>query len=87
MAATQILATANGAADSADVTIAAGSTLTVGLKGVTDQNALVLISLKDDGSAYNQIGRLTSAESVLLISAPGTYRFSRVAGTCGVYSA
>lgn len=85
--ATQILAAASTAADSADVTVAAGTPLTVGLKGVTDQNAIVIISLKDDAPAYNVVGRLTSDVPSLMISAPGTYRFSRVAGaTCGVYS-
>lgn len=88
MAATQILATASTAADSADVTVAAGTPITVGLKGAVDQFAIVVISLKDDGSAYNVVGRLTSDVPSLMISAPGTYRFSRVAGaTCGVFSA
>jgi hypothetical protein len=89
MAATQILATANTAADSADVTVAAGTPITVSLKGQVDQAAIVLISLKDDGGVYNQTGgRLTSDVPSLMISAPGTYRFSRVAGaTCGVFSA
>jgi hypothetical protein len=88
MAAAEILATNNTQANSADVTVAAGTPVTVGLKGVTDANATVLISLKDDASAYNQVGRLTSDVTSLMISAPGTYRFSRVAGaTCGVFSA
>lgn len=86
--ATQILATASTAADSADVTVAAGTPVTVGLKGVVDANAAVIISLKDDAATYNVVGRLTSDVPSLMISAPGTYRFSRVAGaTCGVFSA
>lgn len=85
--ATEILSTAATAANSADVTVAAGTPLTVGLKGVLDQNAIVIISLKDDAAAYNVQGRLTSDVPSLMISAPGTYRFSRVAGaTCGVFS-
>jgi hypothetical protein len=88
MAAAEILATANTAANSADVTVAAGTPITVGLKGVVDANALVLIYLKDDASAYNYVGRLTADVPSLMISAPGTYRFSRVVGaTCGVFSA
>ncbi|MGX9144983.1 hypothetical protein [Mesorhizobium sp. 128a] len=89
MAAAELLATGSTAANSGDVTVAAGTPITVGLKGVADQNAIVLVSLKDDASAYNQTGgRLTSGEPVLMISAPGTYRFSRVAGgVCGVFSA
>jgi hypothetical protein len=86
--ATEILSTASTAANSADVTVAAGTPITVGLKGVVDQGAIVLISLKDDAAAYNQVGRLTSDVPSLMISAPGTYRFSRVAGaTCGVFNA
>jgi hypothetical protein len=86
--ATQILATASTAADSADVTVASGTPLTVGLKGVADGNAMVIIKLKDDAAAYNVVGSLTSTAPSTLISAPGTYRFSRVAGaTCGVFSA
>ncbi|TPM58981.1 hypothetical protein FJ959_08895 [Mesorhizobium sp. B2-2-4] len=85
--ATQILATGSTAADSADVTVAAGTPITVGLKGVVDANALVIIYLKDDGAAYNQVGRLTSDVPSIMISAPGTYRFSRAAGaTCGAFS-
>ena len=86
--ATQILSTANTAADSADVTVVAGTPLAVSLKGVADGNALVIIKLKDDASAYNVVGSLTSSQPSTLISAPGTYRFTRVAGaTCGVFSA
>ena len=86
--ATQILATASTAADSADVVVAAGTPLAVGLKGVADGNALVNISLKDDAAAYNIVGSLRSHAPSTLITAPGTYRFSRVAGaSCGVFSA
>lgn len=89
MAAAELIATGSTAANSADVTVVAGTPITVGLKGVVDANATVLVSLKDDGSAYNRINsRLTSDVASLMISAPGTYRFSRVAGsTCGVFSA
>jgi len=86
--ATEILATASTAADSSDMIIDVGTPVTVGLKGMTDSEALVHISIKDDGGAYNVVGKLTSAECVVVIDGPGTYRFSRVAGhTCGVYSA
>jgi hypothetical protein len=84
--ATEILATGSTAADSADVVVAAGTPVTVGLKGVADGQARVLISLYD-GAAYNVVGELRSHSSSTQITAPGTYRFSRVAGaTCGVYS-
>ncbi|TGQ19320.1 hypothetical protein [Mesorhizobium sp. M00.F.Ca.ET.217.01.1.1] len=86
MAAAQILATGSTAASSGDVSVVAGTPVTIGLKGY-DVTAKVYIELKDDASAYNVVGKLTAYEPSLMISAPGTYRFSRVAGaTCGVFS-
>ena len=85
--ATEILATASTAANSADVVVAAGTPLTVSLKGVADGQALVVVLLKDDAAAYNVVGAIRSHAPALTISAPGTYRFTRVAGgTCGVFS-
>lgn len=85
--ATQLLAAGTTAADSADVTVVAGTPVTVALKAAAD-GAEVAVKLKDDGAAYNIVGRITSSAPALMISAPGTYRFSRVAGaTCGVFSA
>lgn len=83
--ATQILPTASGAADSSDVVVADGSSLAVRLKGAIG-NALVIVWLKDDAGAYHQIGKLTDAEPATALIAPGSYRFSRRAGTCGVFS-
>ncbi|MBZ9973505.1 hypothetical protein LB517_28145 [Mesorhizobium sp. BR1-1-12] len=88
MAATQLLATGSTAASSTDLTIAAGTPVVVCLKGVADGGALVIVSLKDDAGAYNVIWRLTSGSPVIEITGPGTYRFTRVAGSaCGVFSA
>lgn len=71
MAATSILSTASTAADSSDITL------------TTD--TIVGLKLKDDGGAYNVIGKLTS-EAPAKILAAGIYRFTRVAGvSCGVY--
>lgn len=85
--ATQLLAAGTTAADSADVTVVAGTPITVALKAAAD-GAEVAVKLKDDGAAYNIVGRLTSAQPALMVSAPGTYRFSRIAGaSCGVFSA
>ena len=87
MAAAEVLATGSTGADSGDIAIASGSSLTVGLKGVT-ADAKVLIKLKDDTGGYNVVDTLTANSAVKLIVAPGTYRFTRVAGaSCGVYSA
>lgn len=84
--ATQILATGTTALDSSDVVIA--SPTTIGLKGTLDAASKVVISLKDDAAAYNPVEELSQRNSAVLITAPGTYRFTRVAGgNCGVYSA
>ena len=83
--ATEILATGSTAASSADVVVT--SDLAVSLKGVTDGQALVTISIKDDAAGYQAIGSLTSQSPSTVISAPGTYRFTRRLGaTCGVFS-
>lgn len=86
--ATQLLATASIAADSSDLVVAVGTPVTVCLKGVISNSAEVVVKLKDDAGAYNIVGYMTSQNPAMMISAPGTYRFSRVAGgTCGVFSA
>ena len=87
MAAAELIATGTTAANSADVTVVAGTPITVALKAAAD-GAEVAVKLKDDGAAYNIVGRITSAQPSLMILAPGTYRFSRIAGaSCGVFSA
>lgn len=83
--ATQILATASTAADSADIAVT--TAIPVSLKGVADGQAYVGISLKDDAGAYNIVGSLTSHSPATIIVTPGTYRFTRRAGAaCGVFS-
>jgi hypothetical protein len=90
--AAQILAVGTTQADSADITIAAGSILTVGLKGQISSgasNASVSIYLKDDAGAYNFVDELAyPSRQALVIVGPGVYRFSRNSNgaTCGVYS-
>lgn len=84
---TQILATAATAAPSSDLVVADGESLTLGLKGVVDGQARVLVELKDDAGAYNVVSEITSHDPKTLIVGPGTYRVTRVAGgTCGVFS-
>lgn len=85
--ATQIIATGTGASTSSDVVVAAGTPVTVGLKGTTDGKAFVSIQLYD-GAAYVKVGSLDSFNLAKVIDGPGTYRFVRDAdsGTCGVFS-
>jgi hypothetical protein len=83
--ATEILATASTAASSSDVVVT--TAIAVSVKGVADGEAYVTILLKDDGAAYDVVGSLTSHSPATVISAPGTYRFTRRAGAaCGVFS-
>ena len=89
--ATQILAVAATAADSSDVLVVAGTPLTVCLKDaagpIITHGARVNIFLKDDAGLYFLIEELTSSKRAIVVTGPGTYRFSRPAGvSCGVFS-
>ncbi|XKM40310.1 hypothetical protein A4U53_030730 [Rhizobium ruizarguesonis] len=84
----ELLAVGSTAANSSDLVIASGSTVTVGIKGATSSQARVRITLKDDAGGYTDVGEITPFRPAIAITAPGTYRFSRVAGdACGVFSA
>jgi hypothetical protein len=84
--ATQLLAVGSTAASSSDLVVT--DDVTVSIKGFTGPEAFVAIELKDDAAAYVAVGTLTTSHPATVISAPGTYRFTRRAGaTCGVFSA
>jgi hypothetical protein len=91
--ATEILAIGSTAASSSDVTVASGDTLTVALKDATPprvNGGVVKIELKADNGSYFEVGELAGAngKTGAVIDAPGTYRFTRLAGSaCGVFSA
>jgi cytochrome oxidase Cu insertion factor (SCO1/SenC/PrrC family) len=90
--ATEVLAVNTTAANSSDVTIAAGDQLTVSLKDAAGPTvglaARVDIQLKDDDGEYFTVATLSGGKPSLVIVGAGTYRFSRAAGTsCGVFSA
>lgn len=88
MAAANIIATGNTLAASADIVVAAGSPITLALKGVVDDTAEAIVGLKDDAGGWQQVGRLDNDDPILVITAPGTYRVTRAVGkTCGVFSA
>lgn len=88
MAASQILATGNTPADSGDITVVAGTPLTVALKDFST-DAVVEIKLKDDAGNYQTRANLSPSQNngSGILSGPGVYRFSRRSGTCGVFSA
>lgn len=86
--ATQLIANGTTAANSADLVVAAGTPVTIVLNSIVDDDAQVRIEIKDPASAYNAVGLLTSSAPATVIIAPGTYRFTRIAGgSCGVLSA
>ena len=92
MAAAQILAVGTTSASSMpDVAVVAGTPLTVGLNatggGAVPYNAIVRVELKDPNGNYNVVAILSGHHPETVISAPGSYRFTRAAGvSCGVYS-
>lgn len=90
---TQILAVGTTDADSSDVVIASGESLTVALKDaagpVVASGSIVDILLKDDAGEYFLIDTMTVHKPAVVINAAGTYRFSRKnrgTAACGVFS-
>lgn len=87
MAAANILTTGNTELTSADVVVAAGAQLVVGIKGAENSGDGVSILIKDDTGAYRNVGFLEKGHP-RIIEGPATYAFKRVQGvTCGVFSA
>lgn len=90
---TEILAVGTTDAESADIVVASGESLTVALKDangpVLSAGARVEILLKDDAGEYFLIDTLTGAKPAVVISGAGTYQFARRNRTgvsCGVFS-
>lgn len=84
--ATQLIATGSSAANSSDVTLAAGESAVFSLKAAAT-GAEARIEIKDDAGGYTDVGRLITLDPAKLVSGPGTYRVRRVAsGSCGVFS-
>lgn len=90
---TEILAVGIDDADSDDVVIDAGSDLTVALKDDSGPSvsygATVDVLIKSDNDEYFRIDTLTAYRPAIVITASGTYRFSRrnkAGKSCGVFS-
>lgn len=88
---TNVLTTGTTNTSSSDVVVTAGTVLTVCLKdaGGPDvaSGARVDIELKDDAGAYFRFATLTPNNPALVLSGPGTYRFTRYGpASCGVFS-
>lgn len=85
--ATELLAIGNTAAASAEIVVATGSPVTVGMKGGNGYPVLS-IDLKDDLNNWHSVGNLDQNRRAVSISGAGTYRISRAAGDpCGAYRA
>ena len=85
--ATELIETGAGAAESADITVAAGEAVTVCLKAF-EPYARVKVQMKDDGDDYVTIGEINAQRPATSIASPGTYRVARMAGDtaeCGVF--
>jgi len=86
---TNVLTTDSTNADSSDVVVAANEELTVCIKDAAgpgvDTDAKVDVLLKDDGGLYFRVDQLGRNRMALIVGA-GTWRFTRVSGTCGVFS-
>ncbi len=81
MATTELLAIGTAAASSADITVSSDpiSLLLVSSTALLQSKSLVNIEAKTAAGLYMPIGTLSTADRLLVLSAPGTYRVSRVA--------
>lgn len=72
----ELIASGTAAADSADFTVAAGTTATLFLKTASypvPPGALATVQVKS-GTAYFSIGTISQAEPMKVLSGAGTYR-------------
>jgi hypothetical protein len=90
MAASELIATGAGAANSSDIVVS-DTPIQVAMKGDADANCEIYITAKDDAGAYRNIGSLKPAGNLrsTVLTAAGTYRLTRPAwsSSCGAYQA
>lgn len=86
MAQTVALANGTTALDSSEFTVAAGTPVTIGMKGHAGPGAAIYVFVKDPDGAYQKAGVLDNDRPVRVIDAPGTYLLRRPAGPiCGAW--
>ncbi len=83
MAAANALTAGSTTATSADVTVTVAGQIFC-LKTVVG-SVQVIITLKDDGGGYNYFDYLDGVQPKIALPI-GVYQFSRVKGSCGVFS-
>jgi hypothetical protein len=79
--ATELIASTTSAANSADITVTAGSQVTVSLNGKDSaiDNNVVQVQLKSSAGEWMQVGSLFSSQPAQSIVSPGTYRVRKLA--------
>lgn len=88
MAQATILASGDTRATSTDITVASGSSVTVGLfvaSGAVQPGSRAVIYIDTPG-ADNKEAELDHVKKQTVITGPGTFRVTRVEGTFGVYT-
>jgi hypothetical protein len=86
MAAAQLIAVGTGALDSAEFDVT--SSMTIGLMDGFTNEARAQIKLKDSANNFITVFELSSENSVIVVTAPGTFKVTRLArpgGSCGVF--
>lgn len=76
-----ILASAKTAGNSSDVTVTAGTPVTLFLSVASDapvpSQADCDVQIKDTGGKYHTIGKLTGKQPAMVLDGPGTFRVAR----------
>ena len=88
MAQATVLASGDTRATSTDITVASGSSVTVGLfvsSGTVQPGSRAVIYIDTPGTD-NKETELDHVKKQTVISGPGTFRVIRVEGTFGVYT-
>ncbi|MBC7603874.1 MAG: hypothetical protein H7255_14600 [Ramlibacter sp.] len=82
--ATELIATGNTLANSADITLASGAYESLFLKDAagpdTSSEAFALIQIKDSSGQYFTVGKLTKCMVGAQVAGPATYRVQRPGG-------
>lgn len=82
--ATELIAVGVIDANSADITVVAGTPVTLFLKTTAgtlpDSQARASVQVKTSASLYQTIGALNGVDRTIVIDGPGTYRVQKYAG-------
>lgn len=86
MAASSVLAVGTTAADSSDITVVAGTPVTVVAKGASGGDKLLgtwelVVKVKGDDGVYYPIDSLNKNKKGVILAGPGVYQVSRLAGS------